>query len=128
MTVPTAPAYSAAVNIAVNTAFLGLLDAAATVANLKLRNSADALLATLPLGDPGGTVNGTTGQLALDITSVNASSSGTAAYGELCDGDDNVLAAIPCASGNAAASGFIIMNSLTTVAGEPVQQVYAAIG
>jgi hypothetical protein len=128
MTVPTSPTYSAAAIIAAHTALLALLDAAATPATLKLRDSADSLLATITMSDPAGTVNGTTGRLTLSIPAGTGDTGGTVAYGELCDGDGTVVVALPAASGSTATSGRIVMNSLTVFADQPITNLGATIG
>lgn len=129
MPAPVSATYSAAAKIAAHTAFLGLIDAGASAGKIKIRTSADALLVTIPLNDPGGTVNGTTGQLTLDIpSSANASATGTAAYGEVTDSDDNVHLALPCSSGTVALSGYLVLNALNIVSGGPVEILSATIG
>ena len=130
MAVPSVATYSAAVKVAAHTAFLALIDAGSAAAYVNVRNASDVLLATVPLTDPAGSVNGTTGQLTLtpDGRDESAAASGTAAYGELCDSDANVLLAIPAATGTAAATGFLVMNTTTIAADGPVELLSITIG
>ena len=84
----------------------------------------------MPLTDPCGTVNGTTGQLTLTPAGRDeaADNGGTAAYGEICDSDGTVHLALPAAAGVAFVSGYIVLNSLTIVAATAVEVVGATIG
>lgn len=129
MAVPTAATYSAAAKVAAHTSFRDLLDSGASAGSAKIRTSADALLATIPLADPCGTVNGTTGQLTLDFPApADATASGEAAYAELCDSDGDVHLALPCQAGSVAVSGKFVLNTLTVVSGSPVEVISATIG
>ena len=131
MTVPTVATYSADALLAANTSFRDLLHAGTGAGNLKIRDSGDVLLAEIPLADPCGTVNGTTGQLTFDVTAAedaSADASGTAAYGEFCDGDDVVHLSLPAEAGSVAVSGKLVLNTLALIAGAPVQLLSATIG
>ena len=101
-----------------------------TAGSIKIRDSADVLLAQVPLSDPCGSVNGTTGQLAFSIagTDASADASGTAAYGEFCDSAGLVHLSLPAQAGSAAVSGKIVLNTLSIVAGGPVAVLTATIG
>jgi hypothetical protein len=130
MPAPTAPTYSAAAIEAANTALLDLIDAATDPAMVRIRSASDALLCEIELDDPAGTVNGTTGILTLATATAdtNAIGTGTAAYGEICDGDGTVILALPCTQGTAEASGFLVLNTLTLVTGSPVTLLSITIG
>ena len=130
MPAPLAPTYSPAALIAAHTAFRDLLDAGAAAGSIKIRSATDVLLAQVPLTDPCGTVNGTTGQLTLTVAGMDeaANASGAAAYGELCDGNNLVHLALPVLEGTAPAPGFLVLNSITVVAGGPVDMTSAVIG
>lgn len=130
MPAPAQYTYSAAAIVAANTALLGLIDAAATAGSIKVRDNSDVLLAQIPLTDPAGTVNGTTGQLTLTASAADdsADANGTAAYGEICDGDDNVILALPAQSGTAGSSGYIVINNLSINQGGAVSLTSAVIG
>lgn len=108
-----------------HTALLALLDAGATPAKVTLHNDADTLLSTIPLTDPAGTVNGTTGELTLTPNGrdESAAASGTAAYATLRDGDGTAYRSLPCQTGSFAVPGACVMNTLSIVAGGPVEIV-----
>lgn len=130
MTVPTVATYSAAAKIAAHTEFLALVDAGSGAGSIKIRDSADVLLAQIPLDDPAGTVNGTTGQFtfAFDGRDESANASGTAAYAEVCDSDGTVHLALPTQAGSVAVSGYLVLNTLTIVSGLPVEILTATLG
>lgn len=131
MPAPSQYTYSVAALVAAHTAFRDLIDSHATLpGTIKIRDNADVLLGTITLSDPCGTVNGTTGQLALSIAARDESAdvNGTAAYGEICDGDGDVHLALPCQAGTSAVSGKLVLNTLTIVAGGPIEISSATIG
>lgn len=130
MAVPTVATYSIAALVAAHTAFKDLIDAGSGAGSIKIRDASDVLLAQIPLADPCGTVNGTTGQLAFSIAGrdESADASGTAAYGEFCDSDGLVHLSLPAQVGNSAVSGKLVINTLTIVAGGPVEVLSATVG
>ena len=130
MAAPTVATYSAAALVAANTSFKDLIDAGAGAGSIKIRDAADVLLAQIPLTDPCGTVNGTTGQLTITPSGrdESADATGTAAYGEFCDSDGLVHLSLPAQAGSAAVSGKLVINSLSIVAGGPVEVLSATVG
>ena len=130
MAVPTVATYSAAALVAAHTDFKNLIDAGAGAGSIKIRDAADVLLAQIPLTDPCGTVNGTTGQLTITPSGrdESADATGTAAYGEFCDSAGLVHLSLPAQAGSAAVSGKIVINSLSIVAGGPVEVLSATVG
>lgn len=129
MAVPSVATYSATALIAAHTSFRDIIDTGSGNGTIKIRSSADVLLATHPLLDPCGTVNGTTGQLTLSLgTRQNAVATGTAAYAEICDVAGAVHLALPVQVGAAAVSGKLVMNTLSIVSGAPVEILSAVIG
>lgn len=130
MTAPTVATYSAAALVAAHTSFKDLIDAGSGAGSIKIRDSADVLLAQIPLNDPCGSVNGTTGQLTFSIAGrdESADASGTAAYGEFCDSDGMVHLSLPAQAGGKAVSGKLVINTLTIAASTPVAVVSATIG
>jgi hypothetical protein len=130
MPAPSVPTYSAATLIAAHTAFRDLIDAGASAGSIKIRSALDALLAQVPLNDPCGSVNGTTGQLTFSIAGPDASAdaTGTAAYAEFCDSNGLVHLALPAQSGTTPVSGKIVLNTLSIVALAPVYVLSATIG
>lgn len=129
MPAPASATYSAQAKIDAHTAFLALIDSG-TAGSIKTYDNSDVLLVTHTLTDPAGTVNGTTGQLTLTpaAASVNAAASGTAAYSTVCNSAGTVHLALPAQQGTVAVSGKMVLNSLTIVAGQPVEILSATIG
>ena len=130
MAVPSVATYSAAALVAAHTSFKTLIDAGSGAGSIKIRDSADVLLAQVPLSDPCGSVNGTTGQLTFSIAGpdTSADATGTAAYGEFCDSDGLVHLSLPAQAGGVAVSGKLVLNTLSIVAGGPVAIISATIG
>jgi hypothetical protein len=115
--------------VAANTAFLDLLDAEAGAAYITIRDADDVLLATIPLDDPAGAVAAETGVLTLAIAGPDnaADADGTAAYGEICDGAGAALCALPCAAGLVPVSGYLVLQTLSIIAGGTVVLYSATI-
>jgi hypothetical protein len=131
MPAPSVATYSVAALVAAHTTFRDLIDAdPVLLGSIKIRDAADVLLAQIPLTDPPGTVNGATGQLTITPSGrdESANASGTAAYGELCDGAGLVHLALPAQAGLVAVSGKLVMNTLTVVAGGPVEALSVTVG
>lgn len=130
MAVPAQATYSAAALVAAHTSFRDLIDSGASAGSIKIRDAADVLLATIPLADPCGTVNGTTGQLTITPAGrdESAEASGTAAYAEFCDSDGTVYLALPAQEGAVAVPGKLVLNTLAILSGGPVEVVSAVIG
>lgn len=130
MAVPTVATYSAAALVAAHTSFRDLIDAGVAAGSIKIRSATDVLLAQIPLTDPCGTVSGTTGQLIITPSGrdESADANGTAAYGEFCDSAGVVHLALPAQAGLAAVSGKMVLNTLTIVAGGPVEVLTAIVG
>jgi len=130
MPAPTVATFSAAALIAAHTTFRDLIDAGAGAGFIRIRDAADVLLAQVPLSDPCGTVNGTTGQLVFSIAGQDpsADAAGTAAYGQICDSTGAVHCALPAQQGAVAVAGKIVLNTLTIVAAAPVEVVSAVMG
>lgn len=120
--------YSAAAKIAANTAFLGVLDGAETEAKIRLKNVVGVILATIPLDDPCGTVNGTTGALTITAPeAVNVSVTGAAVTAELCDGDNVVHKTMPCIAGTAPVAGYCVLKVTQLYVGGTVALVSLVI-
>jgi hypothetical protein len=130
MPAPSVATYSAAALVAAHTSFRDLIDSGSGAGFVRVRNSADVLLAQIPLNDPCGSVNGTTGQLTFSISGpdTSADATGTAAYGEFCDSTGAVHLALPAQQGSSAVSGKIVFNTLSIVATGPVELLSATIG
>lgn len=130
MPAPTVPTYSVATLVGAHTFFKNLIDAGTGAGSIKIRDAADVLLAQVPLTDPCGTINGTTGQFTITPSGrdESADASGTAAYGEICDSDGVVHLSLPAQAGSVAVSGKIVINTLTIVAGGPVEVIGVLVG
>lgn len=130
MSVPVTATYSVAALVAAHTSFRDLIDSGTAAGFVRFRNSADVLLAQVPLSDPCGTVNGGTGQLTISIAGPDASADadGTCAYCEFCDSDGDVHLALPAQAGTVPVSGKVVMNTLAIVAGGPVAMLSATVG
>lgn len=130
MPAPTTATYSVAALVAAHTSLRDLIDGGSGAGKIRIRNSADALLVELPLTDPCGTINGTTGRLTLTFagSGVAASASGTAAYAEICDSAGTVHLALPAIAASEASAGKLVLNTLTIVSGTAVDIISATIG
>lgn len=130
MPAPSVYTYSAAALVAAHTSFRDLIDSGASAGFIRIRDAADVLLAQVPLSDPCGSVNGTTGQLTFSIAGpdTSADASGTAAYGEFCDSDGDVHLALPAEQGTVAVSGKIVLNTQAIIVGGTVSVISATIG
>ncbi len=130
MPAPAVATYSVAARIAAHTTFRDLIDAGAGAGFIRIRSAADTLLAQVPLSDPCGTINGTTGQLTFSIAGRDESADvgGSAAYGEFCDSDGTVHLALPAQAGTAPAAGYLVLNTLAIVEGGPVEILSATVG
>ena len=130
MAVPSAATYSAAALVAAHTSFKDLIDAGVSAGSIKIRDASDVLLAQIPLSDPCGSVNGTTGQLTFSIAGPDSSAdaTGTAAYAEFCDSAGTVHLSLPAQAGEVAVSGKIVLNTLSIIAAGPVSVLSATVG
>ena len=130
MPAPTVPTYSAATLVGAHTFFRDLIDAGSGAGSLKIRDASDVLLAQIPLTDPCGSVNGTTGQLTITPSArdESADATGTAAYGEFCDSAGLVHLSLPAQAGSTAVSGKLVINSLSILAAGPVEVLSATVG
>ena len=129
MTVPTVATFSVAALTASNTAYGDTIDGAATAGSVKIRDSGDVLLATIVLDDPSYTIAGGTGQATFTGPGGDTgTTTGTAAYGEMCDGDDVVQLSLPAEQGTAAVSGKLVLNSLSIISGQEVQIISITVG
>lgn len=130
MPVPTEATYSVAAKVAAHTALRDVIDSGAGAGYIEVRGDALQLLATIPLADPCGTVNGTTGQLTLSIagSDTSADATGTAAYAEVCDSTGAAHLSLPAQAGTTWVAGKIVLNSLSIVTGTEVSILSAVIG
>jgi len=130
MAVPTDQEYSTATIISINTAVLDeITDNGSSGCTVKLYDSSDLLLSTVPLTDPPGTVGGA-GQLTLTASGPDTSAAETeyAAYCEIHDAVGTWITRMPCVLGADAVSERLVLNTLLIVAGAPVSILTLTIG
>ena len=129
MTTVTEVSYSVAAKDAANDALVVLIDAGASNGNIKIYDDADVLLATIPLDDPCGTVSAVTGVLTLAIGGDETdATAGTAEYATVSDSDGTVHITMPVAEGASPAAGYLVINSLSILAGATVTVSSATVG
>lgn len=128
MPAPAKITFSADALKAANDELLTLLDAGSSNAKIRLFSNDDVLIAEIPLDDPAGTVNATTGVLTLDVDGTDvALVSAVCAYAEITDSDDTAHVTLPVKQGIAASPGFIVLNTTTIIEGVTVSVTSATI-
>lgn len=128
MPAPASITFSAAAKKAANDELLALLDAGASNAKIRLYNNDDIMLAEIPLGDPAGTVNATTGVLTFDIDGTDtAIVDGVCAYAKIVDSDGTAHVTLPVSQGATPVSGYLVLNEKTVIQGVTVTILSAAI-
>ncbi len=130
MPAPESATYSVAALVAANTSFRDLVDAHATLpGSIAILSSADVFLASIPLSDPCGTVNGATGQLTITPDGGETSATaGTAAYAEIRNGSGVALLSLPCQAGTEPVAGKCVIVSLSITLGSSVEAQSVVIG
>ena len=125
-----ADGYSVACWVAAHTAVLAeMLDDTTSEPKLKLYDSGPVKLAEFVIDDTGSPDNGSTGDITIAIATQEdaALASGTAAYLDFCDGGGTVHYRLSCEQGTVAVAGKCVMNSLSIVAGAPVDILSVSI-
>jgi len=115
----------------VRAAMLTRIDTGVDRPRFKVYNSSNTLLATFPLADPAGSVDGSTAVITLTpgADPIVAAVTGTVTYATLEDGDGVVLDdAIPVEQGTAHVAGKVIISTLNIIAGGTVELISATIG
>jgi hypothetical protein len=115
----------------VRAAMLARIDTGAARPRFKVYNSSNTLLATFPLADPAGSVDGSTAVITLTphADPIVAAVTGTVTYATLEDGDGVVLEDdIPVEAGTAPVTGKLVISTLDLVAGGTVELISATIG
>jgi hypothetical protein len=130
MPAPSVATYAAAALVAAQTSFRDLIDSGSGAGFVRVRSASDVLLAQIPMTDPCGTVNGTTGRLTITASGrdESADASGTAAYVELCNSSGTVYLSLPVQAGSTPVSGFAVLNTLTVIASGPVELISLTVG
>jgi hypothetical protein len=124
-------AYTIDLLLPLRTQMLSIISEGIGAPRFKVYNSADALLATLPLADPAGTVNETTGVITLSPgdPESDAPATGIAAYATLEDGDGTVLNDnIEVVQSNFGITGKLAISTTSIIEGGTVELVSASIG
>jgi hypothetical protein len=134
--------YAIAVIAAAHEAVLALLDAAVTPGQIRAYTGAapatvetaatGTLLGTIILAKPAGEVSPGTGQLIIDhdasTRDESADASGTIGYVRITDGAGVGLIDLPAAAGTEPVSGQAVFNTLTVVAGGPIELASLTLG
>lgn len=115
---------------AAHQAVLDLIDGGTGAGKVRLLSEADTTLAVIPLTDPAGTINTSTGQLTLTASGpdTSADATGICTWAQIEDGDNVAFLSLPASAGTSAVSGQIVINSVSIVAGAEVTLVSATIG
>jgi hypothetical protein len=123
-------AYSAPALVAAHTAFLNLLDAESGNATVAVRSASHVLLGVITLTDPAGSVNGSTGQLTLTVSTreESAPATGDISYIEVRDGAGTVHLTIPAVYGRDPVPGYAVFNTLFVDIGKPIELDSITIG
>ena len=125
----TVATYEPAALVAAHESFRDLIDGGSGAGFVRLKTAGGTTLAQVPLNDPCGTVNGTTGQLTFSFSGLSpGATAGAVSFGEFCDSDGTPYLSLPADTGTSAVVGKIIINSLTLVSGAPVEILSAVIG
>ena len=131
MPAPASATYSVAALSAAHAAFRDLIDAGTGPGEIRLRDAADTLLATVMLDDPCGIINGSTGALDFAIPGGDlAAVTGTLyeGYAQFCDSAGVVHLTLPTETGTAAIPGKLVVNGFNLIAGAPLDVVLARVG
>lgn len=125
MPAPANETFGTTVKVAAQTALRDAFDSGSGAAVLELLSAADAVLLSVPLSDPSGTVNGSTGVLTVTMptATINAAATGTIAWGRIRDSNNNVHWSAPAEAGSAPVAGKVVVNTLSAVAGQPITVV-----
>lgn len=130
MPAPTVQTYSVPALVAAHTAFRDLVDSGSVGGHIRIRDASDVVLAIIPLTKPCGTVNAGTGQLTITPSGRDdsADATGTAAYAEIYDSNGVVYVSLPTQQGTTPASNVLVLNTLSIVAGGPVEILSVVVG
>lgn len=115
--------------IPAQTALRDRIDLGGLSGRFKVYSEGDALLATLPLSVPAGTINAA-GVLTLTpgAPEANAPAGGVAAYATLEAGDSTPLLLLPVIQGTAPEPGFLVISTANIIAGGSVSMLSAQVG
>jgi hypothetical protein len=130
MPAPAQATYTAAALAGAHTAFRDLIDAGIEEGMLQVFDELDNELVRFRFTTISGTVEAGTGQLTLTLSPSTEPCirSGTATWARIADSAVNVLLSLPVQVGAAAASGFVVLNTVDLVLGEDVEAQTITIG
>lgn len=129
MPAPASLTFAATAYVAAHQGLLDRINTGAGDSELVILDASDTELAAVTLDLATSAVNGTTGQLVFAWTgSPTGAASGVAAYGEIRDKDGAAQISLPAVAGSVAVSGKLVINTLTIIAGQPVNLVALTVG
>jgi len=125
--------YSPLSLVTAHTALRDLIDIHATLPGyLEIYDDSGTpvLLATITFSKPCGTITVETGQLVFDATirEENAPASGVALYGEIKNGNGDLIVTIPVQTASNPVPGYLVLNSTVILLDAPVELISATIG
>lgn len=131
MAVPTYQELRASALKASNDAILyDIISGGASNCTLKIKNASDALLVSIPLSIGVGEVDAVTGVLTIETlnSTTNATSSGTAAYAEICNAQGIAVIRMPTVKSTSPVRGKLAMNETIIFVGSPISMTGLEIG
>lgn len=129
MPAPVSATYSIAAKVAAHEALIDVIDSGVDAGYIEIRSASDALLWTIYLADPCGTVDGGTGILTFDIGDSEAPDApGMAAYAQFRDSATNVHLSMPAQAGSSPVQGYLVLNTLTIIADAQITIISATVG
>lgn len=130
MPAPTVVTYAVAAIIDAHQALIDLIDGGAGAGKIIVLSAADVVLGEIPLDDPCGTINGTTGKITFDIAGPDtaADATGVIAYVQFANSSNVVYLSIPAEQGTTPVSGKVVFNTLAVTEDLPITMLAATIG
>ena len=124
-----ATSYSLNAWIAGYTALLGEITSGSGDPTVSIFSAADVLLAEATIDTATSEVNGTTGDITIeiDVQEAAAPAGGTASYAQIINGDAEPTVQVPCQAGSSPVAGYCVLNTLTIVSGAPVEILSVSI-
>ena len=124
-----ATAYSLALMTAGYTAALNVITGGSGASTVSIFDADDVLLAEATIDDSASAVSETTGDITIAILAQEdaAPESGTASYAQIIDGDGDPHVQVDCQAGTTPIAGYCVLNTLSIVAGAPVEVLSVSI-
>jgi hypothetical protein len=126
MPAPASLTYALTAIVAAHQGLLTRIETGAGDPSLAILDADDTLLAEVDL--TAGAVASGTGQITFTHGAAVGAASGVAAYGEIRDGGGVAQISMPAQAGSVAVSGKLVINTLTIIAGQPVNLVSLTVG